>query len=269
MFFDSNYEVFLADTSHSKNIHYKIRYQVYCQETGFENPENYVTPLEVDEYDAKSIHFVAKDKASGDWLGAIRLVVGVAESTPSFNSLSDESLDKRRILNSVNKFQSNKVVEISRLCVLKKYRTKVKNKAAQKVGSSDIANECGTVIEHVDRKRQSEIMMGLVRAAYAYCVKNKLDVCLFTVTKALARILSSLGFNIKNAGQECEYHGIRAPYFCEIENFLSGVDDARPDLYQMFKKAVAYRSYSYVHSAIGPKSLNAISDSPSLKKIAC
>ncbi len=35
--FDDHFEVFLADTRESKEIHYSIRYQVYCEEMGFEN----------------------------------------------------------------------------------------------------------------------------------------------------------------------------------------------------------------------------------------
>ncbi len=266
MFFDADYEVLLADNGFSKNIHYQIRYQVYCQETGFENPQNYVEPLEVDEYDSSSVHFVARDKVSGDWLGAIRLVIGEVESMPSFQSLSDKYLDKVKIFDSVEKFRSTKVVEISRLCVLKKYRTHIKSEKNCNVSGSDVVRSPDTVIEYVDKGQQSEIMMGLLRAAYTYCVKNKLDICLFTVTKALARILSRLGFSIIKSGKECEYHGTRVSFFCEIENFLSGVEDISPDLYQMFIRPEAYKRFSCLNTQINVESSGKIRHFPPLLK---
>ena len=39
--FDHNYEVLLANTEESKNIHYKLRYQVYCDEMRFEDKNKF------------------------------------------------------------------------------------------------------------------------------------------------------------------------------------------------------------------------------------
>jgi N-acyl amino acid synthase of PEP-CTERM/exosortase system len=41
-----------------KNEVYKLRYQVYCIETGFEKPELYPDGIEFDEYDSQSFHYL-------------------------------------------------------------------------------------------------------------------------------------------------------------------------------------------------------------------
>jgi hypothetical protein len=33
---NNGYEIILADTEESKNIHYNLRYQIFCLEKGFE-----------------------------------------------------------------------------------------------------------------------------------------------------------------------------------------------------------------------------------------
>ena len=57
MIFDDRYEVFLADTPESKALHYQLRYQVYCEETGWErSPQFLQEKLERDDFDASSHH---------------------------------------------------------------------------------------------------------------------------------------------------------------------------------------------------------------------
>jgi N-acyl-L-homoserine lactone synthetase len=72
--FDEHYEVVVADTPSARRIHHQIRYQVYCVEQGYEDPAHFPDGEERDEWDAYSIHFLVRDRSSGDWIGAMRLV---------------------------------------------------------------------------------------------------------------------------------------------------------------------------------------------------
>ena len=60
--FDQHYEVLLADTPKSKAIHYGIRYQVYCEEMGFENKADFPQEQEFDHYDDHAAHFIVRTK---------------------------------------------------------------------------------------------------------------------------------------------------------------------------------------------------------------
>ena len=112
--FDDHFEVFLADTRESKEIHYSIRYQVYCEEMGFENKDDFPLEQEFDEYDKHSTHFIVRARQTGQWVGAMRMIFKNDQPLP---------LEKHCTLNTIienNIF--NRSVEISRLCLVKDIR---------------------------------------------------------------------------------------------------------------------------------------------------
>ncbi|MGZ8186120.1 MAG: GNAT family N-acyltransferase, partial [Methylobacter sp.] len=80
--FDDHFEFFLADTDESKEIHYSIRYQVYCEEMGFENKDDFPLEQEFDEYDNHSTHFIVRHKPTGHWVGAMRLIFKNGQPLP-------------------------------------------------------------------------------------------------------------------------------------------------------------------------------------------
>lgn len=82
--------------SHKISI-YKIRYQVYCLETGYENPFAYPQKMERDNFDVRSIHFIVRSRATGDWIAAMRLVLGPLGNLPikQFATIEPERLLKR------------------------------------------------------------------------------------------------------------------------------------------------------------------------------
>ena len=70
--FDTRYEVYLADTAESRALHHQIRYEVFCIERGFEDPEAFAQGQEHDRWDDSSHHFVVQDKESGAGVAAAR-----------------------------------------------------------------------------------------------------------------------------------------------------------------------------------------------------
>lgn len=234
MLFDSEFEIILANTKESKKLHYALRYQVYCQEMGYEDPSQFSDELEVDSYDASSIHFIARSKRTKEWIGAIRLIVGELSSLPAFH-LSDPSFHQRRMQEELERSDSKVALEISRLCILGCYR---------KVGDSMSYGVTGKrEVSSVTRRRQPEVLLGLMRTAYAYCSVKKIDVCLFTISRSLARIMNNLDLNIIQAGEEIDHRGLRAPYYTHIPNFLGNIHLKSPASYSMFVSQKPYRLY--------------------------
>jgi len=50
--FDRHFEAFLADTEPARQTHYRLRYQVYCRDTGWEDAARFPDQMERDEHDA-------------------------------------------------------------------------------------------------------------------------------------------------------------------------------------------------------------------------
>src|SRR5690348_7843958 len=72
--FDRAFEGVSADTPELKAECFRIRYQVYCIEQGFEEAD--VNPgIEIDQYDERSAHALLVHRSSGLAVGTIRLVL--------------------------------------------------------------------------------------------------------------------------------------------------------------------------------------------------
>lgn len=92
---------------------YRIRYQVYCIECGFENPALYPDKMEYDEYDLCSVHFVAVNTYG--IIGTVRLI---------FDSTLGFPIEKHcKIELNHDKPPRHQLAEVSRLAVLKQYRS--------------------------------------------------------------------------------------------------------------------------------------------------
>ena len=99
---------------------YRLRYKVYCEEWGFEKPEDHPGGLEMDQFDAHSVHIGAVLKETGLLIGTIRIIMNSNMGFPIENHCRIEKdlswLDKARI------------GEISRLAVSKDYRKRAIDK---------------------------------------------------------------------------------------------------------------------------------------------
>ena len=109
--FDNRFEVFLADTEESKETHHKLRYKVYCLEKRFEDPIVCRNFQESDSYDEHAVHFVVRSRNSGQWLGAMRLIVGPADFLPIMKLATIQPQAFRGL-------EGHRVAEASRLCVI-------------------------------------------------------------------------------------------------------------------------------------------------------
>ena len=113
--FDENYEVIVADTPAARRIHHQIRYQVYCVEHGYEDPARHPDREERDEWDAHAVHFLVRERASGEWIGAMRLVKPVDGVLPIQRSAKLQP-------DCVPEAGAGKAWELSRTCILRDYR---------------------------------------------------------------------------------------------------------------------------------------------------
>lgn len=206
--FDNNFEVFLADTPKGKEIHYSIRYQVYCEEMGFENKDDFPQQLEYDNDDDKSVHFIVRTKGKdGMWVGAMRLIYKKDNLLPIEQSCKiDEKISSNDLFGAV---------ELSRLCLVKDVRRGFKD-----IDPPHGIEEESNLPEETDkvkllpsqRKINRIIIWGLIHAAAEYCYGNRIRNWYFMTTTALAKVLRRGGLNLMNIGDSCQHNGERFPF---------------------------------------------------------
>ena len=205
--FESNFEVFLADTPEGKEIHYSIRYQVYCEEMGFENKDDFPLQMEYDENDDRSVHFIVREKLSGYWVGAIRLIFKQDALLPIEQSCKiNEDITTNDLFGAV---------ELSRLCLIKDVRRGFKDIDPPHGISEDYnqpkANNRVKLMPN-RQKINRMIIWGLIYATAEYCYSNNIQHWYFMTTAALARVLRRGGLNLMSVGESCQHNGERFPF---------------------------------------------------------
>lgn len=212
--FDNNFEVFLADTSESKQLHYNLRYQVYCDEMGFEDKDQFPDQLESDEWDDCAVHFLVRHKVSGHWLGGLRLVSQHNGLFP-FEEWSSP-------YQKIAKLNRQSSVEISRLCIIKEARRfPSKRFAPYGLPDNELSDDDRKVKSLFDFKNQSRsLMWGLIRAAGVYSAKNNIADWYFVIAPALACFLAKGGLSLRQIGDSCDHRGLRIPYRLAVDNVL-------------------------------------------------
>ncbi|MBL1264943.1 PEP-CTERM/exosortase system-associated acyltransferase [Candidatus Methylomicrobium oryzae] len=205
--FDDYFQVFLADTCESKKINYSIRYQVYCEEMGFENKDNFPMGQEIDEYDDKSVHFIVQHKKTGQWIGAMRLIFKNNNLLPieQYCPIEEPIIPKAK----------NQTVELSRLCIIREIRRRVSD-IDSPYGITDDDKEIKVTdkvkLLHDHQRINGSIIWGILNAASEYCYVNNIPNWYFMTTGALTKVLNKGGFNMLQLGEAFYHKGVRYPF---------------------------------------------------------
>jgi N-acyl amino acid synthase of PEP-CTERM/exosortase system len=228
--FDRQYQAVLADTPAARRLHHRVRFQVYCMETGFEEAQNFPDHEERDAWDRKSAHFLIRARATGDWVAAARIVLPGDGLVPAEAFARIDPEVRRRV-------PREHIGEISRLCTLGRYR---KATPAKREGAD--------AIRFVpERRREPELVLGLLRAAAAYSREHDIRYWYFLITPALARILTRLNIQLDKVGPLCRHRGERYPFLADLARSERQMAAGSPEIAAMLRRGPAYMRYSELH----------------------
>lgn len=199
---------------------YRLRYKVYCEEKGFERPEDHPRGIESDEYDKNSRHFMAASESHV--IGTARLILSSGKEFPVEKNC--------RIETDLSGLDRSRLGEISRLAVSKEYcRARNDNR--------DMA---------FARRRQM-IVFGLYKLIYVESKKMGFTHWIAVMSDGLHQLLAKIGIIFTPIGPAVDYHGVRTPYLGSIEEIEAGVarinprllEEAREELKRHFKFSLA------------------------------
>ncbi len=236
---DRRFEVYLCDTDESRSVHFQIRYQVYCMETGFEDPEEFFDKKEIDKHDMNSVHFAARDPANGHWIAAMRLVLAGQGTMPS---------EKLCNLDPIPAELSERLgrVEFSRLCVLESHRRHNRDRSQVKI----IDGSSGRVSKTVPNPRYPEILLGFIRAVFAWSRENNVSHCYFLINRALARTLKRLNLELVPVGESCEHRGLRTPYLVDLRLSEQRMLEKYSVFKELHQQGAPYACYSDISDTL-------------------
>jgi N-acyl amino acid synthase of PEP-CTERM/exosortase system len=233
--FDQHFEVFLADTPEARDLHFRLRYEVYCTETGWEDPSLFPDQMESDEYDDAAVAFLVRRRKKLDWMATMRLVVGSIDELPVSGHARIET-------ERMPPAARARIGEFSRLCLLGKYRRQPGRSTDEAVPIARDMDD--SFLQSANRMSESWIMLGLIRAAYAYSRVNAIDYWIFLVADGLARIIRRSGFDIEPIGPAVEHRGLRRPYLFDVVHGAENMNARAPHAHAMFHRRPAYDYFS-------------------------
>ena len=233
--YDRHFETILADTLNAKRAHYRLRYQVFCLETGFEDPGRFPDGEERDDSDGHAVHFLTRERSSPDWIAAVRLVLARDGDLP-LGSICKLDNAHAKLL------EDPRVAEVSRLSMVGNYRRRTQERVSA-CGLDSV--QTNPKIVPFERRREPVVLLGMLRAALTYSRYNGVEKLFFLIRPALARVLSREGIPFDRAGPACEHRGLRYPYIADVEKGWRALCNHNdPDVCEMFAAPLAYRAHS-------------------------
>jgi N-acyl amino acid synthase of PEP-CTERM/exosortase system len=197
---------------------FRLRYEVYALEFGFENPFDFPDKLEKDAYDAHSIHFMALNEFD-EVIGTVRMIMNSPKGFPVEHAAA--------ITNFHDKPSPEYITEVSRLAVSKQLRRRPED--GMHGIESYIPQSQGGVCDRpnndqiIEKRQKPVIILGLYKVVYHKCKQLGITHMYMITEDKLFHALYNFGFIFFKVGEPVEYHGKRTPFatsWSQIENHM-------------------------------------------------
>ncbi len=222
----------LADSEEARRLHYQVRFKVFCEDTGFENPAAFPTQAEHDHYDSYARHFIVWDRQQRQCAGAMRLVDASKTTLPCEDIVPTplHGLAESRVHSA----------EFSRLCILKEYRRTIQ--ADSYDWYQPESHSAGDGFPVFFRQHENDVFLRLLRASFAW--SPGIRYCYFIVTAALSRVLTRFGIALTQVGDQIEHRGLRIPFRYHVDEANKGMQKALPAFVAIAETSRPYVTYS-------------------------
>ena len=214
----------LADTPQLRSEVHRLRFQVYCLERNFEDPARNPGGLERDEYDNHAAHALLMHRASGLFVGTVRMILhkpGAREGSLPFHKLCREPR-----LRDPSFLPFETMAEFSRFAISKQFRSRAGDDAYGRAYSpEELANDARRVVPH--------ITLGLMTMALQIAIARGIDCVCAVMEPPLLRLLSRFGIFFNPVGPLVEHHGLRQPCYEFVAPLLARIEIERPEIWDV------------------------------------
>jgi len=236
LMFREYFDVAPATTQKLKEEVFRLRYQVYCSETRFENPADFPDQLERDKYDHRSEHSLLRHKRTGIDAGTVRLVRPEPEV---LSSLPLHDVTDHPFFRDETRFPASTVAEVSRFAISRSFRRRL-----DEYPSPSAAGRFNSTRERFYREQEKKVLPHITLGLFIAMVKMSHEMGVKTwfcvMEKALVRLLARYSLYFEPIGPTIEYHGKRQPCYADIDKFLARVKAEKPDIWRLITANGAY-----------------------------
>ena len=189
--YDRHFAVVRATTPELLRKAYRLRYQVYCVENPFENPDEQIDRCETDRYDDRSAHTLLVHRPTGEVVGTSRVIL-----PHKGDPLPIATLLHGADLRGFAEFPIARTAEISRFAISKQFRRR-----------------CG-------EGRMPFITLGLMKGVFDICRDHEISHLAVVMEPPLIRILRRLSLEFMPIGGLVEHHGLRQPCIARMADLI-------------------------------------------------
>jgi len=203
-----HFQLSAARTPEQKLLVYRLRYNVYCKNFGFEDPRIHAQGFETDAFDDRSFHLLVTHRATGTPAGCVRLVTADRNDGLPLERHGAGALDLANL--NGGHIRREKTAEISRLAVDYPF-CRLRGEATTHRGGLDRA-----FFDEQEQKVFPLISVALFLAAGSAASLIGRPNC-FALMEPFLQVMSRrLGIPLLRAGADFEYRGKRTPFYCNI-----------------------------------------------------
>jgi N-acyl amino acid synthase of PEP-CTERM/exosortase system len=222
-----------VDTEPLKKEIYKLRYDVYVSEFGFEKKEDHPLGQEKDIYDSHAVELAALEKIDAKTqkiIGTIRLILHSEYGFPIKNAVPIDFIDRKTPI--------DRIAEISRLAISREYRRRQGDglygvKSYQNISEGNMPAGNGRS-ENAKVRIQPYLILGLFKELYQVSKKLGITHWYMITEKKLWYALKRFDLIFRQIGEPVQYHGVRIPYLGIIKEIEQNLMKKHMDFYQDF-----------------------------------
>ncbi|MCB1672082.1 MAG: PEP-CTERM/exosortase system-associated acyltransferase [Gammaproteobacteria bacterium] len=225
------FDIDLVASDVQRTLAARLRYQVYCQEFGFEPAADFPDCCERDPYDHYSVQCLVTHRRSQRTAGCARLICASEERPMAFEDHCRSTI----YLNYLQKLgdERYRFCEASRLAVDSNFRKQ----------SSDIRPRRGEV-DHfgccrVERQSFPLVSVATVLSVFSMASHARRNDVFAMMDSNLPRLLRRMGIWVEQAGDPMQYHGERALYYITTREAIDGMRDEMREFFNAIHSRLA------------------------------
>jgi len=200
----------------------RLRYQVYCVETGFLPAADNPGDLERDPSDDHSISSLLIHKSTGMVAGTVRLILPQPKR-PHFG-LPAYQVSDRLVRMSDVELPRERTAEISRFAISKEFRRRASDTLyASHTDPADYNAAQARILP--------SITIGLMQAIVRMTRESGMTHVVSVTEPALSRLLFQMGIVFSATGEKVDYHGARLPGYRDMTCLLAEIHHRRPEIW--------------------------------------
>jgi N-acyl amino acid synthase of PEP-CTERM/exosortase system len=241
----------IARTDEERHECFRIRYQVYCLDNGFEDPADFPDGLECDDFDVHSDHSTLIHEATGNAIGTVRLVL--PEANAERRTLPMQRLAGATAADETAPFPVCRTGEVSRFSIVRNFRQQAPDQGVEARLSSEEW-----------RKLLFHLPLGLIRSCIEMSARNGISHWAAVMEPTLLRMLTRFGIHFNPLGPLVEHHGRRQPCWLDIDEMLVRVHAERRDVWDVLtdKGRLWPLQTAKGRQVAGPKTLQSAGQAP-------